>query len=159
MQCHSALHAHTNRGDLMCGHQRTCIFAWWHPHSRTTRNEHRLYSVASAHRDECLLDPPHHRDTITAVRKFQNRVANKLTRAVPGNPPSSIHIDDSGTIVRAVLGLCPTSRRVDERVLYQQKRVGNFVPNPPPRQLVLVLPNALVILKTKGFHPNGDTIC
>ena len=66
------------------------------------------------------------------VRQLQDRVADQLARAVPGDLAAAVDVDDRGAVERPLVGLGALARGVDRRVLEQQDGVRT-VPRQPPR--------------------------
>ena len=89
--------------------------------------------------DQRLLDGAHVGDHIHRLGERDDRVADKLTRPVPGDLPAAVHVDHGDARIGewAVELAGPPSGRVDGPVLQEQARVRNVPADPPFVQALL----------------------
>ncbi len=111
----------------------------WHPHPDRPVDPAGLQPELGAHVDQRLLKAPNEIHHIERLGQPDDRIADQLAGAVPGDLAAAVGVDDGGAVDRALLGQRAAARGVDRRVLEQQQRVGS-ARHPRVGQLALQLP-------------------
>ena len=95
-----------------------------------------------AHVDQQLLGAADVGDHVDRVGQPQDRVADELTRAVPGDLAAPVDVDDGRAVRRTVPRLGALAGGVDARVLQQQHRVAALAGHHGLVQPALLVPGA-----------------
>ena len=75
------------------------------------------------HPDQRLLQAPHVVDDVEGLREPDDRVADELAGAVPGDATAPVDVDDGGAVHGPVLGPGAAAGRVHRAVLQQHQHV------------------------------------
>ena len=122
-----------------------------HPDPAAALDPAGLQAELGGRADQRLLQAAYMRDDVHRARQLQDRVADQLARAVPGDLAAAVHVDDRGAVQRALAVGGAPARRVDRRVLQEQAGVGDLVREPGRVHPALLVPRLLVL---DGVAPN-----
>ena len=109
--------------------------------------------------DEQLLHPADVGDDVDRVGQPHDRVADQLPRAVPGDHPTAVHVDDRGAVGRPVPRLGPPAGRVDARVLQQQHGVAGGAVGDRLVEAPLLVPGRPVVEQARPDHGERGQSC
>ena len=70
-----------------------------------------MHAEAVAHLDQALLDAPHVVDDVDRVGQLDDRVADELAGAVPGDLAAAVDVDDGGAVERTLVRLGALAER------------------------------------------------
>src|SRR5699024_9756105 len=115
------------------------------PHPATALDPATVDAEPVAHRDQGLLQQTNVGHHVDRVHELDNRVPHELSRAVPRDPPTPVHIHHGRAVHRPVRGLRALTSRVHRRVFQEQQRVTTGSVGPLVYQLALQPPGFLVI--------------
>ena len=141
MQRDAAGHSDADRGHLA----RRAPVVLRHPHAGTPLDPAGGQPELGAHVDQQLLGTPDVRDHVDRVGQPDDRVADELPRAVPGDLPAAVHVHHRGAVHRPVPRLGALAGGVDAGVLQQQHRVALLAGHHRLVQPALLVPGGLVV--------------
>ncbi len=133
-------HPDADRGDLAV---RPTVVAG-HPHPGAAVDPAGPQPDRGAHRDQRILKAANEVHHVHRLGQPDDRVADQLTGAVPGDLAAAVGVDDRRAVDRALVGFGALARGVDRRVLEQQQGVG-AAGDARLGQLALQLPGAVVV--------------
>ncbi|CAB4969866.1 unannotated protein [freshwater metagenome] len=92
-------------------------------------------------------------DDVDRVGQPHNRVADELTRTVPGDLAAPVDVDDGGSVEGPLMRLGAPAGRVDRRVLEEEDGVRDLACDDLRVDLALHLPGGQVF---DGVAPEAD---
>src|SRR5690606_30360818 len=108
-----------------------------------------------ADRDEGLLEGADVGHDVDRDGELDERVADELSGAVPGDPAATVHVDHRGAVGRTVLRSGALAGRVDGRVAQQQEGVRPGPIGPGGGNGALQVPGGDIVDLTQPFDDQG----
>ncbi len=107
--------------------------------------------------DQQALEAADVGDHIDGLGQSHDRIADELTRAVPGDLAAAVDIDHRSAVGRPLVRLGALARRVDGLVLEQDQRVGPLARDDVGVDPTLQRP-AVVVGHERGCEAGGDDL-
>jgi len=110
-----------------------------------------------AHRDQRLFESPHEIDHVQRFGQPDDRIADQLTGAVPGDLAAAVGVDDRGAVLGTLLGQGAPPGGVGGGMLEQQQRIG-AAGRPGVGEFALQLPGGPVVDRSEPTHAHRRTV-
>ncbi len=148
VQRHAARDPDADRGDLAVG----AAVVGGDPGAAAALDPGGDDAELGAHVDQHALHAAHVGDDVDGIGQPHDRVADELSRPVPGDLAAAVDIDDRDAVGGPFPGLGALARGVDGRVFEQQHGVGRAAVGDGGVDLALPVPGRLVVDASGADH-------